>query len=505
MNGKKEFGDYQTPLSFALKICTLLKERRNINPRVVLEPTCGVGNFLKAAVLTFDAEKYYGIEINPRYCELCREFIKNENVTILNENFLRLDSALLPSGNDLLILGNPPWANNSELSKINSDNLPEKINFKNLSGLEAMSGASNFDICEYVILKILQKYRKTNAAVAMLCKTSVARNIFKELIRQRIAFFGCEIVEFDADKIFGVNVDAGLLLIQLSEKQLFPLNCSVYDMENLSAPKNIFGYRDGKIYSNLSAQTCDFDGKSCFEWRQGIKHDCAKVMELTPAEKGLKNGADEIVDLEDNMIFPLVKSSAIKTPIINKFSRYVVVTQKKIGEDTSHLEADAPKTWRYLNKNSASFNARKSRIYNGAPKFAMFGIGDYSYAPYKVCVSGFAKTPLFSVAFSSDYKPVMLDDTCYFICFETYELAYAAMLYLNSEKVQAFLRGISFSDSKRPYTKKILERIDFSKICSAVSLEELIATELKLKLERYIVNSMLEEFKAILDVHLSLF
>ena len=36
-------------------------------------------------------------------------------------------------------------------------NLPEKENFKRLSGTDAITGASNFDICEYIILKLIEK------------------------------------------------------------------------------------------------------------------------------------------------------------------------------------------------------------------------------------------------------------------------------------------------------------------------------------------------------------
>ena len=66
MNGKREYGDYQTPVDFAEKVCNYLKEYRHIKPSAVIEPTCGLGSFLKSS-LTFDAEEYYGIEINQDY------------------------------------------------------------------------------------------------------------------------------------------------------------------------------------------------------------------------------------------------------------------------------------------------------------------------------------------------------------------------------------------------------------------------------------------------------
>ena len=114
-------------------------------------------------------------------------------------------------------------------------------------------------------------------------------------------------------------------------------------------------------------------------------------------------------------------------------------------------------------------------------------------------VSGFYKQPLFSVLFSDDEKPVMTDDTSYFICFESYDMAYVAMLLLNSNEVQSFLKNIAFHDAKRPYTKKILERIDFGKIVAYLSARELKRTEEALHLSCYVTDSMYEDFKLLLE------
>ena len=45
-NNKKEYGDYQTPDYFAIKVCDLLRDDLHLDPKVIIEPTSGVGNFL---------------------------------------------------------------------------------------------------------------------------------------------------------------------------------------------------------------------------------------------------------------------------------------------------------------------------------------------------------------------------------------------------------------------------------------------------------------------------
>lgn len=188
-----------------------------------------------------------------------------------------------------------------------------------------------------------------------------------------------------------------------------------------------------------------------------------------------------------------------KAPVIHSFSKFVLVTQKKAREQTKHLEYEVPKTWEYLNNNIDLFERRKSSIYYGAPPFSMFGVGDYSYSRFKVGVSGFYKQPLFSVLYSDDEKPVMTDDTSYFICFDSFDTAYVAMLLLNSKKVQGFLTSIAFLDAKRPYTKKVLQRIDFEKIVACLSIDELIQTEQNLNLTDYVTDSMYDKFKSLLE------
>lgn len=408
MNGKREYGDYQTPIDFAEQVCHCLKNYYHIKPSAIVEPTCGVGSFLKSSLL-FEANEYYGIEINPKYCEICRDFINDSKVNIINSDFFAFSSkALIKDKRQVLIIGNPPWVTNSTLSALSSNNLPIKTNFKKLNGIDAMTGASNFDICEYIILQLINEYRDTNTMICMLCKTSVARNVFKELKRSNIPFSLYDILEFNATKIFGINASSCVLIIQLSDKPISLDICNVYDFERPETIKLRFGYLNGKFYSNLDTDIEDFDGQCCFEWRQGVKHDCSKVMELTLQNNTLQNGKKEVIQIEEDLVFPLIKSSMFKTPVIHSFSKFVIVTQKRIREETKHLEQEVPKTWKYLNDNIAAFKNRKSSIYRGAPVFSMFGVGDYSYAKYKVGVSGFYKQPLFSVLYSDDNKPDLL-------------------------------------------------------------------------------------------------
>ncbi|MBI3536254.1 MAG: hypothetical protein HY070_01630 [Chloroflexi bacterium] len=215
------------------------------------------------------------------------------------------------------------------------------------------------------------------------------------------------------------------------------------------------------------------DGESPLVWRQGIKHDGASVMELKVENEETRNGLGDVVQVEEENLYSLLKSSDLRTFSANPPTKKIIVTQTRIGQPTAHLKTTAPKLWRYLQKHAEHFEKRKSSIYRSKPRFSIFGIGDYSFMLYKVAISGFYKEPNFTLVGPIDNRPVMLDDTCYFVGFANYRDALLTATLLNSEPVKEFLSAIVFTDSKRPYTKDILMRIDLARAAELLSLEML--------------------------------
>ena len=130
-------------------------------------------------------------------------------------------------------------------------------------------------------------------------------------------------------------------------------------------------------------------------------------------------------------------------------------------------------TYQYLKANEGGFDRRKSSIYQGKPKFSIFGIGDYSFKPYKVAISGLYKTFAFTLIFPLNEKPVMLDDTCYFLGFDTEEEAIITHKLLNHDITQKFLKSIVFLEAKRAFTKDILMRIDLLSLVRLMNFSDL--------------------------------
>ena len=72
MSRKKEYGDFQTPLSLARRVAALIgQEEKHFG--TIIEPTCGVGTFLEATAECFGmSPRYFGFDVNPNYVGAAR-------------------------------------------------------------------------------------------------------------------------------------------------------------------------------------------------------------------------------------------------------------------------------------------------------------------------------------------------------------------------------------------------------------------------------------------------
>ena len=434
MNAKKEFGDFQTPLFLALEVIDLVDSLIG-KPQRVVEPTAGLGTFLVAA-----AEKwgkglsYKGYEINTAYVREANSKLSEKGILIERMDFFETDwNGILSSSvhDKVLVFGNPPWVTNSELSSLGSKNLPKKTNFQGLNGFDAKTGKANFDIAEWMLIRLIEAL-PPSGALAMLCKTMTARKVLRHLWKTNGGRERSSLFLIDAKKHFNVSVDACLFFMQGSRSA--EKTATIYATLNVGNKLSEFGLVDGNLVSDITSykELRELDGGSSYIWRSGLKHDASEVMELISKSGHYLNGLNQTVDIESDYVFPLLKSSDVgngrTTP-----RRFVLVTQQSTGEDTNTIRINAPKTWAYLEEHANKLDYRKSSIYQNRPRFSMFGIGAYSFAPWKVAISGLYSTFKFVVISPESGKPVMLDDTCYSIACRSKEESCLIAELLNSE------------------------------------------------------------------------
>jgi len=501
---RAEYGDFQTNSDLASKV-TLYLSSKHVSPEIIVEPTCGKGNFIIASLQNFqNIKKIFGIEIYKPYVwetkfNIIYFFLMNPTkvkpeISIIHCNVFDFNFKQIAKNhltNDVLVIGNPPWVTNSKLGSLNSTNLPQKTNFKNHSGLDAMTGKGNFDIAEYITLMMIETFQNIKGHVLMLVKNSVIKNLVFDQNKNRYKISSIEKHCIDSKKEFNVSVEAALFYCQLNTLPTF--DCTEFNFYDNQTTQLKFGWLSGKFVSNIKTyrNTEKIDGKCPFIWRQGLKHDCSSIMELDKVNGHFVNGLNEEVKLEDGLVYGILKSSDLKNTVINQTRKFTIVTQKKVGQETKYIKAEYPKTYHYLTKHQENFDARKSSIYNNKPLFSIFGIGDYSFTPFKVAISGLYKTFHFTLILPQDNKPIMLDDTCYLLGFDKIEFAIYSLILLNCKITVQFLQSVTFQDAKRTFTKDVLMRIDLLELAKQIGKADL-QVELEALNEKYKLNLTLK-------------
>ena len=154
----------------------------------------------------------------------------------------------------------------------------------------------------------------------------------------------------------------------------------------------------------------------------------------------------------------------------------MIVTQLRIGEETASLEQRAPRLWALPPEpRGAILGGGSRRSTGGQPPFAIFGVGPYSFAPYKVAVSGLHTSgtvpgdrPGGRAGRSCSTTPATCSPAG-----RPDEAAVLAAL-CNDPITLDVIRSLSFGDAKRPVTKGLLQRIDLSAILDRADRAELV-------------------------------
>jgi hypothetical protein len=471
-----EFGDFQTPLDLARDVCDLIA-RDGFVPSAVIEPTCGQGAFIRAVIETFpNVSCVLGFDRNAEYVAQANETIRDIRANVAAEahiaDFFAADWSRIVASvpEPILIIGNPPWVTNTTLGALGSANTPEKSNRDGLRGIEALTGKSNFDISEWMLREYLRWLSGRDAMIAVPCKTAVARKALAHAWSTGTPILSAALYRLDAKRHFGAAVDACLLVVRLRQAGR-STECREYVSLSADQPSAVFGSRDGHLLSEIPRyeRWRHLIGIGLTGWRSGIKHDCASVFELDPDGGALTNGLGERVDVESDVLYPLLKSSdlaAMRSP-----RKRLLVPQITTSARPEDIQRTAPKAWRYLSTHGARLDGRGSSIYRRRPRFSIFGVGDYSFATWKVAISGLYKNLRFVRVQPHEGRAVVFDDTCYFFPCQSEAECNALYDLVTSEPAREFWSAFIFWDAKRPITCQVLNLLDFATLARTLGLD----------------------------------
>ena len=420
----------------------------------------------------------FGWDINEDYVRQATNQIaaqhQSKQVKLMTQDFFLhdWDAEIARHAGNLLLLGNPPWVTNSGLSAIAGANLPAKTNFQGLRGIAAQTGKSNFDISEWMLLRLVQALHGRTASMAFLCKTSTARKFLRHAWKTNLPLQHASLYGIDAKLNFGASVDSCLIYLKTGD----PATQAAKLYHSLDAPEAVrsIGMIRGELVADLAAfrSSQHLEGLCPYRWRSGVKHDCSAVMELQPGRRGYYlNQLGETVALEPTYLFPLLKSTDLargRTP----GKRVLLVTQRSTGDSTTPIAHTAPNTWDYLQRHRSQFASRKSSIYRSRDPFCLFGIGAYAFLDWKIAVSGLHKDIHFRLFGPEDGRPVFFDDTCYYLSFQSEDEAVLVHQVLTSAPCRKLLSALVFLDSKRPITAELLHRLNLTAMAAEAGLGE---------------------------------
>lgn len=479
---KVEFGDFQTPPRLAQEALQALFEEARTDggsprPATLVEPTCGEGAFLLAAGQIFSEARLLGWDINGRYCAAARSRLEERSIPaqVQRADCFRTDWERLAGRWDepIWVIGNPPWVTSAGVARVGGANRPKRQAQARISGYDAMTGKSNFDVSEWMLLTLLEALRGKDFRVGMLLKSQVARRLI-ETCEARGMFLRGSLRPINAASHFSASVDAVFFHARPAPGP--GAGFDVYASLGGDLPVRKLGVLGGRVCADLErrVRTEKWERKKKsgdeMRWRSGMKHDLSRIMELSVEGLRFKNGEGEELELEGDLLFPLLKGSDVahdRPP----GRRMVIVPQKKIGAPTDSIQRLFPLTGSYLSRHEALFTARKSAIYRGQPPYAVFGIGDYSFAPYKVAICGLYRRLAFSLVGPHEGKPVFFDDTVYFLPFSDAATARATHAVLTSREATDFFEARVFWDAKRPINKALLESLDVERLLRAAMSE----------------------------------
>jgi hypothetical protein len=215
-------------------------------------------------------------------------------------------------------------------------------------------------------------------------------------------------------------------------------------------------------------------GECAHDIRHGVKDDAKAVYALD---------REQLAAVEPDHVFPYLKSRHVV-----KFGLFghdlQLVPLRRMGEDNeTELREEYPRTYDYLAANRDRLESRASSWLDRGPFYTLFGLGDYTWADYKLvwCRLGFK--PHFAVVSTREdpdlgEKPVVPGDHCMFVATDDEREAHLLCALLNSAPYQRTIRSIA-SNGKSSLSKSVVSKLRLPEWEATAVQEELAALSME--------------------------
>lgn len=422
-------GDVFTPLKwgeFAIDKFDIFSKW--LNGASIFDPTMGEGNLLEA-LITFGlskgfpienlpTNKLFGNELNTFYFHKALVKFKQKYGLDMSKNFTNEDLLRLKPEKFDIIFGNPPWQNFVDLPESYKEQIKSYFFKFDLVGnaQNLLLGGSRIDIAALIIQISIKDFLKQDGEAIIFMPLSLflndgANRNFRTFSIGEVKYSVDTIFDFNDEDVFGgIATRYGLSHFIRDKKPNFPIpyyrneggtwNCYIAKpMFHETDPLSIISNDEGENFESIQPIIIKKESSP----RQGINTCGANdiyffddLIELNEDLVIVSNKCKDKVILPKKFIFPLITSKEFKGELSNP-SKWVLLPYNRSGKPLEWKQIqEFPKLSLYLESNKAVLQGRKGVILNAMLNrgywWAMLGVGEYNFFPYKVVWEAYGKT-----------------------------------------------------------------------------------------------------------------
>ena len=436
-----QMGNVFTPLKlgeFAINKFNIFSKW--VNGASIFDPTMGEGNLLEA-LITFGisegftiknlpTNRLFGNELNTSYFNKAlfkfrEKYDLDMSINFTNEDILRLK----PKKYDI-IFGNPPWQNFVDLPASYKEQIKSYFFKFDLIGnsQNLLLGGSRIDIAALIIQIALKDFLNLNGEafifipLSLFLNDGANRNFRTYSIGDVIYSVEC-VYDFNDEDVFeGVATRYGLSHLLRDKKSRYPIpyfrnefgSWIKYNAKPIfheTDPLSIISNEEGEDFENIKPvvlkkessprqgiNTCGANDVYFFDTLEEVNDDLVSV----------SNKSKSNIILPKKYVLPLITSKEFKAEITSP-SKWVFLPYNRNGKP---LEWEQIQMYHelnnYLEKNKEILLKRKGVILNAMLSrghwWAMLGVGEYNFFPYKIVWEAYGKTSFNPTIFNGNWQ-----------------------------------------------------------------------------------------------------
>ncbi len=432
-------GDVFTPLSwadFAIEKFDIFQKW--LNGATIFDPTMGEGNLLEALIAhglskgykiqDLPVNRLFGNELNTTYYLNALQKFSEKYGLDMALNFSNEDILHLASQSYDIIFGNPPWQNFVDLPENYKEQIKSYFFKYDLVGnsQNLLLGGSRIDIAALIIQITIKEFLHPKGEAIFFMPLSLllndgANKNFRTYSIGDVSYSLETVYDFNDEDVFaGVATRYGLSYFIRDKQSSFPI--SYFRMENSRwihlMAKPVFHETDPL---SIIASQNDLNEirpiviKKESSPRQGVNtcgaNDVYFFDRLVPVSDELvsvSNKTQSNIILPKKFIFPLITAKEFKSDKLSP-SKWVLLPYNNNGKPLEwHQILVFPELHSYLTANQEILQARKGVMLNAMLNrghwWAMLGVGEYNFFPYKIVWEAYGKTTFYPKVFDGHWQ-----------------------------------------------------------------------------------------------------